>query len=48
MTDTAGCTGTADGAALLKRVAVEVAGNVRGWDMVGWRGAASTGGCDTL
>jgi hypothetical protein len=46
--DATGCTGTANGAALLKRMAVEVAWDVSGWDMTGWVVAAGAGGCDTL
>lgn len=49
MADAAGCTGTADGAAFLKRMAVEVAWDVSGWDMTGWVvAAAGAGGCDAL
>jgi hypothetical protein len=46
--DAAGCTGAADGAALLECVAVEVAWSVRGWDMAGWGSTAGAGGCDAL
>lgn len=46
MADAAGCAGAADGAALLKRVAVEVARDVGGWDMAGGGVTAGAGGCD--
>jgi hypothetical protein len=48
MADATGCTGAADGAALLKRVAIEVAWDIGGWDMAGWGGTAGASGCDTL
>jgi hypothetical protein len=48
MADATGCTGTADGAALLQCVVVEVARDVGGWDMAGWGDTAGAGGCNTL
>lgn len=48
MADATGCTGTADGAALLKRMAVEVAWDVSGWDRSGLVDAAGAGGRDAL
>lgn len=48
MADATGCTGAADGAALLQPVAVEIPRDVGSRDMAGWGGTTGASGCDAF